>query len=83
MSEFKFADNVSWRLVQIFQEAILTGVDGGDLLRQVRVQVDPSDPNVLVLTDEYVKQVKEMHNKLEQQALELQSASRGKGILVS
>jgi hypothetical protein len=83
MSEFKFADSVSLRLVQIFQEAILTGVDGGDLLRQVRVQVDPNDSNTLILTDEYVKQVKEMHDKLEKQAIELQATKSGGGILIN
>lgn len=82
---FKFADSISWRLVQIFQECMLTGVDGGDLLRQVRVQVDPSDPTTLVLTDEYQTQVKESHQKLEKEALELQTArdNNGKGILIN
>jgi hypothetical protein len=60
----QFADSVSMRLVQIFQEAILTGVDGADLLRQVQLQPDVNDPNVLVLTPEYQAQVRKSHEKL-------------------
>lgn len=71
MSKFKFADSVSMRMVQIFQEAIMTGVDGADLLRQVELQSDSSDPSVLVMTPEYVAQVKESYEKLERQAEEL------------
>lgn len=73
MSNFKFSDSVSMRLVQIFQEAIMTGVDGADLLRQVRLQADDSDPSTLVLTPEYKAQVKESHDKLEKQAEELKA----------
>lgn len=76
MNKFKLADSVSMRLVQIFQEAIMTGVDGADLLRQVQLQPDESDPSVLVLSPEYRAQVTEMHAKLEAQAKELQ-AQRG------
>lgn len=81
MSKFKLADSVSMRLVQIFQEAIMTGVDGADLLRQVELQPDESDPNVLVLSPEYRAQVAEMHAKLEAQAQELQAQRRPKLIL--
>lgn len=71
MSNFKLSDSVSMRLVQIFQEAIMTGVDGADLLRQVRLQVDENDTSTLVLTPEYAQQVKDMHEKLLKQAAEL------------
>lgn len=81
MSKFKFADSVSMRLVQIFQEAIMTGVDGADLLRQVQLQPDESDPHVLTLTPEYQQQVKDMHSKLEAQAKELQ-AQRGSKLII-
>lgn len=81
MNKFKFSDNVSMRLVQIFQEALMTGVDGADLLRQVRVQVDDSDPETLVLTPEYKQQVNEMHEKLVAQAQELQ-AKRASKLLI-
>lgn len=75
MAQMKFADSVWHRVVQIVQEAMLTGVDCGDLLRQVRVVPDETDPHVLVLSSEYERQVKEMHEKLLQQAREIQAAS--------
>lgn len=78
MSKFKLADSVSMRLVQIFQEAIMTGVDGADLLRQVELQPDEDDPSILVLSPEYKAQVAEMHAKLEAQAQELQAQRRPK-----
>ncbi len=78
MSEFKLADNVSMRLIQIFQEAIMTGVDGADLLRQVRLVTDPTDPSVLILSDEYQRLVKESYEKLEAQALELAAKGTNK-----
>jgi len=63
-SQMKFSDSVWHRVVQIVQEAMLTGVDCADLLRQVRVVPDQTDPHVLVLSSEYQKQVREMHEKL-------------------
>lgn len=81
MSKFKFADSVSMRLVQIFQEAMMMGIDGADLLRQVQLQPDESDPNVLVLSPEYQAQVKEAYIKYEAQAQELQ-AKRGHKLIL-
>ena len=76
MSEQKLADGVWHRVVQIVQEAMLTGVDCADLLRQVRVQADEGDPSTLVLSPSYQKQVKEMHAKLEAEAVALQAKSK-------
>ena len=59
----------------------MTGVDGADLLRQVQLQPDESDPHVLVLTPEYQNQVKSMHAKLLEQAQELSAARLPKLIL--
>lgn len=81
MSNFKLADSVSMRLVQIFQEAMMMGIDGADLLRQVRLQPDESDPHVLVLDPEYERQVKETHAKYEAEAQQLAAARRPKLIL--
>ena len=81
-SEMKFADSVWHRVVQIVQEAMLQGVDCADLLRQVRVIPDPSDSHVLVLSPEYQKQVREMHDKLLTQARELQSQQRGNKFII-
>jgi hypothetical protein len=55
-------------MVQIFQEAMLLGVDGADLLRQVRLVLDESDPTCLILEQAYKKQVEEMHEKLLREA---------------
>lgn len=79
---FKFADSVSMRLVQIFQEAIMTGVDGADLLRQVRLCADPDDASTLQLTPEYRQQVTDMHTKLEAQARELQAQQSGRRVII-
>lgn len=78
MSKFKFSDAVSMRMVQIFQEAIMTGVDGADLLRQVELEPSEADPSVLVMTPAYVRLVKESHEKLERQAEELQRLQHSK-----
>jgi hypothetical protein len=60
---YKIADSVWHRVVQIVQEAMITGVDCADLMRQVRVQVDSNDETTLVLTTEYEAQVLNMHKK--------------------
>lgn len=59
---YKFSDNVFHRVIQIVQEAMLTGVDCADLLRQIRVE--PIADNTLDLTSEYQLQVKEAYDKL-------------------
>jgi hypothetical protein len=81
MSEMKFADSVWHRVVCIVQEAMLTGVDCADLLRQVRVVTDP-DTDSLILSPEYQKQVREMHEKMLKQAREAQSAQSGNKFII-
>jgi hypothetical protein len=82
MEEMKFADSIWHRVVQIVQEAMLTGVDCSDLLRQIRVIHDETDPNVLVLSPEYQKQVREMHEKLLSQAREIQAKTKGNKFII-
>ena len=67
----KLSDNVLVRIVQIVQESMLMGIDCADIMRQIDVVIDPDDHNQLVLSDEYVKMVREHHEKLvaEAQAL--------------
>lgn len=60
---YKISDSVAMRFIQIFQEAVLLGVDGADLMRQVRVIVDEANPDSITLCPEYEKQVAEMHKK--------------------
>jgi hypothetical protein len=61
--KYKLSDGVSMRCIQIFQEALIFGIDGADLFRQVRLVVDPNDQETLMLDLDYEKQVIEHHNK--------------------
>ena len=78
----KFADGIWHRVVCIIQEAMLTGVDCADLLRQVRVVPDETDPHVLLLTPEYQRQVREMHEKMLDQAKQIQASQAGSKFIV-
>lgn len=60
---YKISDSVAMRMIQIFQEAVIFGLDGADLLRQVRLVEDTKEEGTLTLDPEYVKQVAEMHEK--------------------
>lgn len=60
---YKISDAVALRFVQIFQEALLLGLDGADLMRQVRLVVDERNPDTVTLDPQYELQVKEMHEK--------------------
>lgn len=73
MQVYEFSDSVSMRLVQIFQEAMLLGLDGADLLRQVRLTASDDDPSVLVMTDDYVEQVKNHHRFYEEKVQRLRT----------
>ena len=44
-------------MINIFQEAMLMGIDGADLFRQVRLVVDETNPDTLILDPEYEKLV--------------------------
>jgi hypothetical protein len=67
----KLSDNVLRRFVQIFQESLLLGLDGADLMRMVRLH-DPNGDGNLELTSEYSAHVAEWHKKLEAKAEKLQ-----------
>lgn len=58
---FKFSDTVCMRMVQIFQEAMIFGIDGADLLRQVEL-LEREDGS-LDLTPEYKSLVAKMHQQ--------------------
>lgn len=70
---FRLSDSVSLRLIQIFQEAIMTGVDGADLLRMVRVEASDDDDSALVLTPEYKLSVEESFKKQLERAEQLRA----------
>lgn len=86
--EYAISDSVIARIVQIIQEGMILGIDVSDLMRQIRVTA--VDGN-LVLTDVYKQQVKDMHEKLLQQAEGLKqvqqanavAAKQGPGLLFS
>lgn len=78
---YKIADSVWHRVVQIIQEAMITGVDCADLMRQVRVRVDPNDDTSLVMTEDYEKQVLEMHKKYLEEAETLKTAKQSSSLL--
>jgi hypothetical protein len=67
-SSFRVSDMVIARIAQLLQEAILTQTDVTDHLRMVRLEPDPTDSHVLVLTEDYKKQVIENHKKMEEEA---------------
>jgi hypothetical protein len=60
---YKISDSVAMRFIQIFQEAVLMGIDGADLMRQVRLVVDPEETDTLLLDSDYKKFVEETHEK--------------------
>lgn len=60
---YKMSDAVAMRMVQIFQEAVLLGVDGADLMRQVRLVQDPEDSESMTLDPAYAASVSKMHEK--------------------
>jgi hypothetical protein len=72
---YKISDSVAMRFIQIFQEAVLMGVDGADLMRQVRLTVDESSPDTLTLHPEYEKMVEAQHKKYLEDAEKLKSQS--------
>lgn len=82
MTDLKFADSVWHRVVQIVQEAMLTGVDCSDLLRQIRCIPDETDPGVMVLSPEYQQQVREMHEKMLTQARAIQAQTKGNKFII-
>ena len=62
MTKYKLADSVHMRIVQIFQEAVIMGIDGADLLRQIELVYNENDA-VLELSPEYQEIVKNSHEK--------------------
>lgn len=72
---YKISDSVAMRMIQIFQEAVLLGLDGADLMRQVRLVVDGSNPDTVTLDPTYESQVAEMHKKYLSDAEKLKTSN--------
>lgn len=62
--EFTISDDVWRRVVQVVQEAMLTGLDCVDYFRQIRVEQSEENSSELVLTSGYKQMVREHHKKL-------------------
>jgi transposase-like protein len=74
---YKLADSVLHRVIQMLQEAMLMGVDVADLMRQMQLVPDASDSHVLVLTEDYLEQVKRWHKQLLEDADKLTAEIKG------
>ena len=79
---YRISDAVAMRMIQIFQEAVLFGLDGADLMRQVRLVNDPAEEDMMTLDPEYVKQVEEMHQKYLDSLEEKKNSSSQKSDLI-
>lgn len=60
---YKITDAVAHRMIQIFQEAVIFGIDGADLMRQVRLVQDPMDPEYMTLDPIYEQEVRKNFDK--------------------
>lgn len=80
--EFKLADSALHRFIQIFQEAMMLGVDGADLMRQMKFVMDDNEPNTAVLSPGYVQMIQEHYTKLIKQAQELKSARDSQSLIL-
>lgn len=70
-------DDIVWlRVAQAVQEAMVTGVDVVDVLRQIEVEVN--DKGELTLTPEYMARVRENHARMQSELPDL-IAMREKG----
>lgn len=67
----RLADSVLHRVIQMVQEAMLLGVDVADLMRQIELRPDASDSHMLVLTDDYLAQIKRWHTEMLERAEKL------------
>jgi len=80
---YKISDKVAMRMIQIFQEALLLGVDGADLMRQVRLVQDETNTDTLTLDPQYEQQVTDMHRKYLEEAEALKAKSNDEVFKIS
>ena len=71
---YKISDAVAMRMIQIFQEAVVFGIDGADLMRQVRLIVDPKDDETLTVDPDYMEAVEKNFQKHVAEAAEKTAA---------
>lgn len=73
---FKLSDNVLHRVVQIVQEAFLTGVDCADIMRQIELE-EGTEHGTLELTEKYKQMVKAQHESMLKFAEEKKAEKKG------
>jgi len=79
MKGYRLSDAVLAQLVRLLQEALLTGTDIADHLRMMRLESKNSaDPEVLDLTDEYMKDSEERIKALLSNAEKIKKAASEK-----
>ena len=75
MTQYKLSDDVLRRIVQILQEALLTGTDVSDHLRMIRLaDLRPNEDGstlTLDLAPDYSKQVQDNFEKMIKEAEEI------------
>ena len=64
MKVFKLSDEVLGRIINILQEAMISGVDILDLFRMMQLTQSEEDENELTLTDDYRESIKKWHNDI-------------------
>ena len=70
---YKLDGSVIARLLQIVQEAMLTGTDIVDHLRLLTLKSQSPETDLLILTPEYEKTMIDYHKKLQDKADELKN----------
>ena len=60
----KLDDTVLVRIVQIIQEAMLTGTDCDDYMRLIELEDSGKEDGKLIMTQQYVDTVQKEHNDL-------------------
>lgn len=65
--DYRFSDQLLGRVLNVIQEAMISGVDVLDLFREMRVKPADGDPHELVLTEDYTKKVDEWHKQIERE----------------
>jgi hypothetical protein len=78
--EYAVADEVWHRVVQIVQEAMLTGVDCADIMRQIRLVEDGEKH--LVLSEGYKEMVADNYAKMIIEVEEFRKAGAGTNIIM-
>ena len=64
MKVYKLSDEVLGRIINILQEAMISGVDILDLFRMMQLTQSDEDENELTLTSDYRDSIKKWHDEI-------------------